>query len=58
MHAQAPASIVDRVFETFAVLTTISLVVVFGVLVYLDRKGREEERADTDATKPPVAGGR
>ncbi len=58
MHVWAVAGMVNPVFETFAVLTTISLVAVFGVLVYLDRKGREEERADADAPKPPVAGGR
>jgi hypothetical protein len=50
MRARASADMVEgTMFETFAVLTTISLVVVFAVLVYLDRKGREEESAGADS---------
>ena len=37
-------------FETFAVLTTISMIVIFVVLYQVDRKGRQEEAEKSEPT--------
>jgi len=37
-------------FETFAALSTISMVVIFIVLYQVDRKGRQEEAKKSEPT--------
>jgi hypothetical protein len=39
-------------FETIAVLSTLSCIAIFAGLLYMDRKGRREESAATDDSTP------
>ena len=39
-------------FDTIAVLSTLSCIAIFAGLLYMDRKGRQEESAATDDQAP------
>ena len=39
-------------FETFAVLSTLSCIAIFAGLVYMDRKGRHEDASARDEQTP------
>jgi hypothetical protein len=38
----------DTVFESIAVLTTLSLLVIFGALLRMEYRGRQQDKQDAD----------